>query len=153
MNDKTDEHGLNPRQRKFVSAYVSGKPATQAYIAAGYSPNGADVAGPRLLGNVRIQAAVKAARKQLSDAARWEKWQLLDYYQRVLETPVGEVDENDILAQEVTREEAGEMLVRTKVKMVDKLASARELAKLLGWYEPEEVVHNHVVSVVIGGDA
>jgi phage terminase small subunit len=57
------ETGLSPQQEEFCRQYLTpqgkdAKPfnATQAAIAAGYSPKGASVQGARLLGNVKIQA-------------------------------------------------------------------------------------------------
>jgi len=50
-----------------VAEYLKDQNATQAAIRSGYSKKTADVQGPRLLGNVRIKAAVEAA---LGDAAK-----------------------------------------------------------------------------------
>lgn len=49
---------LNARQQKFVVAYIKSGNATQSAIAAGYSANGAEVQGHRLLSNVNIAAAI-----------------------------------------------------------------------------------------------
>jgi len=56
---------LTPKQQRFVAEYVVDCNATQAAIRAGYRANSAEVQGPRLLGNMRIAAAVqeKAAKK------------------------------------------------------------------------------------------
>lgn len=51
---------LNPKQKAFVEAYIAnGGNGTQAVIAAGYSPNGADVQAVRLLGNASVSAALE----------------------------------------------------------------------------------------------
>ena len=52
---------LPPKQRRFVQEYLVDLNATQAAIRAGYAAKNADVQGPRLLGNVRIQAALQEA--------------------------------------------------------------------------------------------
>ena len=52
---------LNPRQLRFIDEYLIDLNATQAYIRAGYSPNGADVGACRLLGDSRIQEAITLA--------------------------------------------------------------------------------------------
>ena len=52
---------LSPQHKKFVVEFLGGFNATRAYIAAGYSRNGADVSASRLLGNARIAAAVREA--------------------------------------------------------------------------------------------
>jgi len=55
----SSKKALNPKQKLFVAEYLKDKNATQAAIRAGYSKKTADVQGPRLLGNVRIAAAVQ----------------------------------------------------------------------------------------------
>lgn len=55
---------MTPKQKLFIKAYLVDLNATRAAIAAGYSVNGADVAGARLLANVRIKAEIN---KSLTD--------------------------------------------------------------------------------------
>lgn len=140
MSTATDP-GLNPRQMKFVHLFTGGMAAGRAYEAAGYACKGhaADVAASRLLTNVDIRKAMKDVRRALSESDRWEKWQMLDFHQAVLETPIGELDENSVLVQEVTTDEIGEAVIRKKIKMVGKMDSAKEFAKLMGWYAPEKL--------------
>ena len=54
---------LTPKQQRFVAEYLIDLNGTQAAIRAGYSPNGADVAASRLLGDVRVSGAVQEAQK------------------------------------------------------------------------------------------
>lgn len=67
------------REKLFVEAYLSnGSNVTQAAIAVGYSPNGADVAGNRLLGKASVVALLaERTKKVLTDAGlsteRWAK--------------------------------------------------------------------------------
>lgn len=49
---------LNPRQQAFVLEYLKDKNATRAARDAGYAKKDCDVQGPRLLGNVRVRAAI-----------------------------------------------------------------------------------------------
>ncbi len=58
---------LNPRQQRFVDAYVNDPNATQSAAKAGYTH--CDVQGPRLLGNVRVKAAIDKGLAILRDAA------------------------------------------------------------------------------------
>jgi phage terminase small subunit len=55
---------LAPKQARFVEEYLVDLNATQAAIRAGYKHP--DVQGPRLLGNVRVAAAIQARRAKLS---------------------------------------------------------------------------------------
>lgn len=52
---------LPPKQQAFVREYLVDLNASAAYRRAGYTSGNADVCGPRLLGKVRIQAAVQSA--------------------------------------------------------------------------------------------
>src|SRR5262245_2575113 len=58
---------LTARQQRFAEEYLVDLNATQAAIRAGYSRNGANRAGERLLSNVDIAAAIDAGRKELSE--------------------------------------------------------------------------------------
>lgn len=62
---------LTPRQHRFIDEYLIDLNATQAAIRAGYSAKTAEQQGPRLLGNVGVAAAIKAAQ-----AKRAEKLEL-----------------------------------------------------------------------------
>jgi hypothetical protein len=140
-----DEHGLNPRQRQFVELFTGGMNAGLAYVAAGYSPKGADVAACKLLRIAKVAVAVAAERARMRKASQISKDDALDWLAGVVRTPVGEVDAASVYAQEVQVSEFG-----TKIKMAGKMEAIEKLAKMLGWYEPEKV--EHTVEVVIGGN-
>jgi phage terminase small subunit len=52
---------MTPKQKLFIKEYLVDLNATRAAIAAGYSEKGADVAGARLLGNVRVKEQIEQA--------------------------------------------------------------------------------------------
>lgn len=54
---------VTPKQERFIAEYVKDLNATQAYIRAGYSPNGAAQAAEKLLRNAEICVAI-AKRQQ-----------------------------------------------------------------------------------------
>ncbi|HLI17451.1 MAG TPA: terminase small subunit [Rhodanobacteraceae bacterium] len=58
---------LTPRQQRFVGEYLIDLNATQAAIRARYSAKTAEVQGPRLLGNVRVAAAIKIAQAKRAE--------------------------------------------------------------------------------------
>lgn len=60
---------LMAKQARFVDEYMIDMNATQAAIRAGYSPNNADVTGPRLLGNVGVAEAIAKRREKLAAKA------------------------------------------------------------------------------------
>ena len=51
---------LITRKRRFIKAYLETLNGTKAAIAAGYSPNGANVIGSRLLSDPTVKAAIAA---------------------------------------------------------------------------------------------
>lgn len=73
---------LTAKQIRFVEEYVLDLNATQAAIRAGYSVNGADTTGPRLLGDPRVVAAIdarKVARSERTEVdADWVLKRLAD---------------------------------------------------------------------------
>lgn len=139
----TNNHGLSKRQKDFADFYLEGlernTAAGVAYVRAGYSQNGAAEGASRLLKNDKVAAYISAEQERLSERSRIKKWQLLEFLSDVITTPVGEVDENSALVQEVTRDEVGEETVRTKIKMVGKIDAVDRLVRLLGWNMPEKI--------------
>jgi phage terminase small subunit len=74
---------LPPKQQRFVEEYLVDFNATAAAKRAGYAAQNADVTGPRLLGNVGIQQAIRLAmaataakaeltREEVIKGLRWE---------------------------------------------------------------------------------
>ena len=57
---------LTDKQKRFVEEYLVDLNATQAAIRAGYAETTADVQGPRLLGNVRVQEEIQTAMSRRS---------------------------------------------------------------------------------------
>jgi len=141
MKNQSDKEGLSPRHRKFADLFIGGMPAGRAYENAGYSAKGnsAVVCAGKLLTNVNVKAYVRKRRRELAEADQFEKWQLIEFLTRIITTPVGQVDENSDLAQEVTRMEIGENVVQTKIKIAGKLEAGKQLATLLNWNEPEKI--------------
>lgn len=59
---------LTAKQERFVGEYLLDLNATQAAIRSGYSENGAEVQGHRLLSNAKIAAAVAVAQAKRAEA-------------------------------------------------------------------------------------
>lgn len=72
MADKLNDK-LNEKQKIFAEEWVTDYNATQAYIRAGYSPNGARQAAEHLLNNPKVAAYIeklveaRVARSEVSD--------------------------------------------------------------------------------------
>lgn len=60
------ESELTAKQRAFIREYLIDLNATQASIGAGYSAKTAAEQSSRLLGNVKVAAAVSAAQKLMA---------------------------------------------------------------------------------------
>ena len=105
---------MNDRQKKFADLIIMGKPASRAYKEAGYSAtgNGAEVNGHKLLKNPEIKAYIETAKERAAEAAEIEREDIVKFYADV------------IRGGDETR---------------DKLTAARDLAKMMGWNEPEKI--------------
>lgn len=149
----TNEHGLSKRQKAFADFYLDGLERNVAagvsYVRAGYSINGAAEGASRLLKNEKVSAYIDAEQEWLSEKTRMKRWQAIEMLSENLTTPIGDLDERSTLVQEHTVDRIGEEIVRTKIKMIDKLGSLDRIARMLGWYEPEK--HQVELEIVIGG--
>lgn len=126
---------LNARQEKFAQLYVSGKTATEAYQVA-YGPSkGAEVSASRLLSTAKVAARVKALQEEAAKGAVLSLQETLEYFRKVVLTPIGEVDERSVLCQSAEHSDTG-----TKFKMPCKLKALELNAKLQGWLR-EKVEH------------
>jgi phage terminase small subunit len=141
MSAAKDDFGLSPRERTFADGFIGGLPAGRAYERAGYKARGgsADSLACKMLRKDKLMAYVRAARRRMAEADQYQKWQLIEFLTRAITTPVGQIDEESDLAQEVTREEIGEQVARTRIKIVGKLDAAKQLATLLSWNAPEKI--------------
>lgn len=76
---------LTDKQKRFVQEYLVDLNATQAAIRAGYSSKTAQEQGSRLLSNVMVQEAVKAAQDARSERTELTQDWVLDRLKEVTE--------------------------------------------------------------------
>ena len=69
---------LVSKMTRFVDEYLIDLNGTQSAIRAGYSPKTAMQQASRLLRNVKVQHALAARQKQLSDKRLWDAERLID---------------------------------------------------------------------------
>lgn len=74
---------LTPKQAAFVKEYLVDLNATQAAIRAGYSARTADVQASRLLANVKVQAAIRAAMNERSERVEITADMVLDRWWQI----------------------------------------------------------------------
>lgn len=106
---------LTPHQALFVSEYLIDLNATQAAIRCGYSAKHADVTGPRLLGNVRIGAAIAAGQAERAKRVEITAERVLAEFGKIAFAGVGDYD--------------------GQLKLADKLHALDSVAKHLGMFK------------------
>jgi hypothetical protein len=167
----------NQNHEKFAQAVANGSTGVQAYkdqVSEGCTTMSAMTQASRLLADVKISSRVAELQKLANDTLEkrlgWNKEKALTYLVEVLETPIGEVDQNHRLAQEVTRDEIGGQQgklrqgqypegnesssptgERVKIKLPSKADAMKQLAVMCGWNEPEKFTLD--VEVRLGGNA
>lgn len=127
---------MTPNQRIFADEYLKDRNATRAYMAA-YprvrNDNVASSAGERLLRNVEVSAYVRRRLDELSSAAVADAREILEFHTGVMRGAITErVLRYDGLGSQV--------LTENPPRLSDRIAAARELAKLLGVDKPSESV-------------
>lgn len=68
---------LNPKQEMFCLEYIKDLNASQAYIRAGYSEKGANVAAFKLLTNANVQEKIQELKKDRSEKIKVDAEYLL----------------------------------------------------------------------------
>jgi len=132
----------NVKHEVFCQEMATGRiSADAAYVRAGYAPDRGHAA--RLAARGNIVARITEIRAQNAEDARqlckMTKADALQFLFEVITTNIGDVDENNRLAQEVTRDEINKKLIRTKVKMPGKLDALKQMSVMCGWNEPEKI--------------
>ena len=131
----------NARHERFAQIVASGKTQADAYrtvfpSSRKWKDSAVHVKGSELAGKVkgRIDELLQAK----ADDGIATREELARFLTKTVRTPVGDVDDKSDLAQEVEVRASGDG-VTTRVKMPSKIAAASELAKLRGYYAPEQV--------------
>lgn len=123
----------NPRWERFAQALAEGKSATESYAEAGYSPN---------QGNSSLLKSNQMVSERLDFLLDFTLAEGRRYLADILRTPIGKIDADHPLCQELTRVEGAEFS-STKIKMPGKLDAFDKMAKLKGWYAPEKSEIKH----------
>jgi phage terminase small subunit len=165
---------LSERQKRFVAEYLIDLNATKAYTRAGYTAKAADVAGPRLLGNVRVSKAVAAALERRAKKYEISADRVLEELAAIAFADIGEVvrvdDEgrvsirpldkleprtrraiaevSQVVSESIAADSGVVERVRQSVKHHSKVAALKMLMDHLGMEAPKKREHsgelNHV---------
>ncbi len=129
------------KKEKFAQAVANGANHSEAYAQAGYKPHGPNAA--RLSKNEKILSRIEWLKKKANEYTSMTKADLVRFLESAIKTPAADIDENNPLAQEVTRDYIGseteKQIIRKRIKSVGKMDAAKLLTTLLGWNEPEKV--------------
>ena len=109
---------------------AKGKSALAAYKAAGYAPH--RQAAVRLLSNVDVSGRLAWLKKSIADKFEWDELDALRWALSVIQTPVGEVDQDHELCQEYQRTDGSET-VTVRYKMPCKMAALEKIMRMKGW--------------------
>lgn len=97
----------------------------------------------RLLANANVAARVEHLKREGAKNAEAEVGEVIRMCLNIMRTPVGYVDEESPLAQEVQRDITGTedegVVTKVKVKIPGKLEAAKLLTEIKGWKKPQEV--------------
>ena len=102
----TGDMPLSPKYTLFIEAYCMGRNATQAAIAAGYSPKTAHVQGSRMLRNIKISSNIEG--------------RLQDHRKRcnvTMETLTAELEKARLLAMKANKPSAAVRAITAKAKL------------------------------------
>lgn len=136
---------LSHRQELFCESIASGQSQTQAYLDAGYvcSRESAAVEACKLVRIPRVANEIKRLRDETLALKRMTREEYLAWCQDVMTTPICDVDDASIYAQEKTVKTLttndGPEIIETKIKMVPKMAAAVQFAKIAGLEKPTEI--------------
>ncbi|HUD75922.1 MAG TPA: hypothetical protein VMQ76_12695 [Terracidiphilus sp.] len=124
----------NPRHERFCQLAAGGMSASDSYrLSYCYGQNwrtdNADVLGPRLMGEVGIRDRIGQLRARAGASTVLTLAEAQADLSAAWRTPVGDIDENHPLAQEVEYKADGSK----RVKAVPKLGALELLADLAGW--------------------
>lgn len=164
---KKGEDGLNQNQKRFCQEYIYDWNGTRAYSVAykGVTLATAAVQASKLLLIPKIQAYLTEIQKDLEKTAGISRWMVIKEHQKLAFSSIASLhntwitkrefeeltdDEKSCIAeiQTQTRTELGGLDGETpiqvdyvKIKLYDKQKSLDSIAKMLGYNEPEKMLH------------
>lgn len=153
------------QQERFCQLMADGRYSQRSCYAQAYGCENDGTArtnGSRLLTNANIRARIDWLKAESLKNWKCEKEEVMRFLHQVITTPVGYVDEESPLAQEVQREEMqmggarGQLkrgqaesgneeesppvvVMKIKIKTPGKVEAAKLLAQMQGWEKPKEM--------------
>ena len=163
------DNKLNAKQLKFCKEYIFDWNATKAAERAGYSKRSAGSIGSRLLKNVNILDEIERQKLRIEENAglsksmavaelkkfafhsfddlhnTWIERKEFESLSADVKACIQEID-TKVIKRNVGTEENPEMgeVEHIKIKLVDKRGALQDLAKMLGWNNPEKIIQHTV---------
>lgn len=138
---------LTPKQERFCQEYIIDLNATQAYIRAKYTAKDADVAGPRLLGNVGIKDRIEELMAKRAAKVGITQERVLQEYARLAFFDIRNIYDEKGSIKKVTEldDDTAAALVsvkaigstETEYKLADKKGALDSVARHLGMFEKD----------------
>jgi hypothetical protein len=132
----------NPKHEAFARACADGAKGAAAFrkhVSDKGAAKSQHERASKLLASDKVKSRVAELRvesdKIATEKRLMSKEEALLFLTEIARTPVGKVDENSRLAQEVTYGQND-----TKIKMPGKIDAIKQAAAMCGWNEPEVVV-------------
>ena len=142
---RTDENGLNDRQRRFSSLIVKGLPAKSAYhksFPRCKSVLTAEAEGCKLSKDPKVEAYIEKLRAEDNEKLAMDriisKQETLEFLTAVIRTPAGAIDKNDPLCQ--SYKDTKDI---NEIKLPDKLRAAERVCKIMGWDAAMKLEEEH----------
>lgn len=140
---------LNPKQSAFVTEYLKDFNASKAAERAGYSKKTARSIGQKLLTKVDIQAEIARLQLEARSTAIMEYEEMCERLTRMARRnildfmrPRGGIDltkADAAVIQSIEQVQVNKRTKITKIRLIDPLKAMEQLAKLKGYYAPEQV--------------
>lgn len=111
------------KEQKFVEHFAEHGNATQAAIYAGYSKNGADRAGYRLLQSKSIKDKVARIKSELAEKSKWNRERAIDELESI---------KRDALASDRPNHSAAVKAIETIAKLAGLFPEERKKVELEG---------------------
>lgn len=134
---------LTPKQERFCQEYIIDLNATRAAKDAGYSEMTADVQGPRLLGNVTVDARIKELQAVRATRTGITQDRVLQEYERLALFDIRKIYNDDGTLKRVSEldDDTAAAVVsvkalanmETEYRLADKRAALDSICKLQGY--------------------
>ena len=128
--------GLNQRQFLYCQYRLDGKTQAEAFTLAGYKAKDAYAGASEVEANPKVSQYLASKRTAVEAKFEMSRDELLLWHKRVMDTPIGDIDEKHSLCQEY--KVTGGEIASVSYKMPPKMEAAKEIKVIMGWDKSEK---------------